>query len=42
LLRSGQVLNWPALVPHTCFVIPLLDEPEPASPALRVAAAVQP
>jgi cyclic beta-1,2-glucan synthetase len=41
LLRPGQMLNWPGLGPHTCFVIPLLDEPEPAPPVVRVAAAVQ-
>ena len=42
LLRPGQPLNWPALAAHTCFVIPLLDEPETAASVTRAATAVQP
>jgi cyclic beta-1,2-glucan synthetase len=29
LLRPGQPLNWPALAPDTCFVIPLMEEAAP-------------
>nr|WP_304745874.1 glucoamylase family protein [Rhodoferax sp.] len=28
LLRPGRSLHWPGLAPDTCFVIPLLDEPD--------------
>ena len=30
LLRPGQPLQWSGLAPHTCFVVPLLDEAVPA------------
>ncbi len=29
LLRPGQPLRWTGLAAHTCFAIPLLDQPEP-------------
>ena len=32
LLRHGEALAWRGLAPHTCFVIPLADEPATASP----------
>jgi cyclic beta-1,2-glucan synthetase len=43
LLRPGHALNWPGLPPHTCFVIPLLDEEtEPAPSSMLAAAAAHP
>jgi cyclic beta-1,2-glucan synthetase len=42
LLRPGQPLKWSSLASHTCFVIPLLDEPEHAPPSARTAVAEQP
>jgi cyclic beta-1,2-glucan synthetase len=34
LLRPGEPLNWAGLAPHTCFVIPLLDEAATAPASL--------
>ena len=37
LLRPGQLLHWPGLAPRTCFVIPLLAQPQSAPAPLEAA-----
>ena len=37
LLRPGQLLHWPGLAPRTCFVVPLLAQPQSASAPLESA-----
>ncbi|MDR3454503.1 MAG: glucoamylase family protein [Rhodoferax sp.] len=40
LLHPGQALHWPDLALDTCFVIPLLGEPEPVLPEVSATDAV--
>jgi cyclic beta-1,2-glucan synthetase len=41
VLRPGEPLNWPALAPQTCFVIPLLGAPQVPTRAVRDTAVPQ-
>jgi hypothetical protein len=42
LLRPGQTLRWTELPDRSCFVIPLIDAPEPAPIGPRAPASIEP